>query len=340
MASLPLTHSLPALSLTAVRQLLLSRRLTSVDLLSFCHNRAKLGEAPPYSLNAFTHLPSFESLLPQAVAADCRYDKQHRYGSHHRYDNQHEIGFPLSGIDGIPISLKANISWKGVVTDCSSSILKGYTPPFDSDVALRIIKGGGIIIGQVNMDEFGMGSACGNGVHGLTFNSRVYNPLAAINPLDEMDARSADIISVLPRLSPGGSSGGSASSVAFRSSFASIGTDTGGSIRLPAAWSGLTGFKPTYGRVSRHGVVAYASSLDTVGVIAQSPLDCGIVMDVISGHSEKDMSSIRNAGNAGNEGTNCDNNKQSTPNPSNKHATTNAPLTGLTVGLPSGKKCC
>jgi aspartyl-tRNA(Asn)/glutamyl-tRNA(Gln) amidotransferase subunit A len=155
-------------------------------------------------------------------------------------------------------------------------LINSYSPPFHADAVSKLIDAGAIIIGQTNMDEFGMGSLNRNSANGPAINGHPF--------------RSSDSADT-PRLSPGGSSGGSASSVSFRSSFAALGTDTGGSVRLPAAWCGVTGFKPGYGKISRHGVIAYASSLDTVGILAATPEDCKLIYDICKGGSELDSTS-------------------------------------------------
>ncbi|GMI04623.1 hypothetical protein TrRE_jg7651 [Triparma retinervis] len=147
-------------------------------------------------------------------------------------------------------------------------MLESYTPSFSADVVEALKAGGAILVGQTNMDEFGMGSATTNSAMG-----------PSINPLPHLHPPSSSTSSP-PNLTPGGSSGGSASSVAWRSSFASIGSDTGGSVRLPAAHTNTTGFKPTYGSISRFGLIPYASSLDTVGLITPTPSDAKLLFDM------------------------------------------------------------
>jgi len=171
-------------------------------------------------------------------------------------------------LTGVPIGLKDIFVTRGVTTTCASKILEGFVPTFDGTVVERLRRAGAVLVGKLNMDEFAMGSSCENS--GLA---------ATRNPWK------------LSRV-PGGSSGGSASSVAARQVAGSFGTDTGGSIRLPASYCGVTGIKPTYGRVSRFGVIAFASSLDQVGPLATSARGAALLLQAVAGKDPRDSTSI------------------------------------------------
>jgi aspartyl-tRNA(Asn)/glutamyl-tRNA(Gln) amidotransferase subunit A len=173
-----------------------------------------------------------------------------------------------SPLDGIPIALKDNLAHAGEKVGCASKILQGYESPFDATAVARLREAGAVVVARTNMDEFAMGSSTENSAYGT---SR--------NPWD-------------PERSPGGSSGGSAVAVAAGIVPFALGSDTGGSIRQPAAFTGVVGMKPTYGRVSRFGLVAFASSLDQIGPIAHTAADCASVLDVISGHDPRDSTSL------------------------------------------------
>ena len=176
-----------------------------------------------------------------------------------------ELAGPLAGV---PVAIKDNMCIDGMLTTCSSKILYNFKPTFTAEAVVQLQKAGAVIVGKTNMDEFAMGSTTETSYFGVTK-----------NPWD------------LERV-PGGSSGGSAASVSAEEVPYALGSDTGGSIRQPAAFCGVTGIKPTYGRVSRYGLIAYGSSLDQIGPLAKDVTDCATVLEVISTHDKKDSTSV------------------------------------------------
>src|SRR5919108_2725515 len=193
-----------------------------------------------------------ESALAQAAAADKRLKKEN----------------DLEPLLGIPIAVKDNFLTLGVRTTCASRILENFIPPYDSTAVGKIRSAGAVITGKTNLDEFAMGSSAVNSAFFPTRNPWNTNRV------------------------PGGSSGGSAAAVAADQCIAALGTDTGGPIRQPAACCGIVGLKPTYGRVSRYGIIAFASSMDQVGPMTKDVRDSALLLEAIAGHDPADSTSV------------------------------------------------
>ena len=208
-------------------------------------------------------------------------------------DRRRMAGEPMGALAGVPLGLKDILLTRGLQSTCASRILNGFTPPFDATVVSRLRAADAVFMGKLNLDEFAMGSS--------TENSGFQ---ATANPWN------------LAR-TPGGSSGGSAAAVAARLCLGALGTDTGGSIRQPASFCGVVGLKPTYGRVSRFGVIAFASSLDQVGPLGRTVRDTARLYDVIAGHDPRDATSVTQA-----------------VEPAGPTLAKNGRLDGVTIGIP------
>ncbi len=206
-------------------------------------------------------------------------------------DAKRKAGQPVGPLAGVPVAVKDVLCTRGAPTTCSSRMLANFVPPYDAHAVERLRAADAVLIGKTNMDEFAMGSSTENSATGVTR-----------NPWD------------VTRI-PGGSSGGSAAAVAAGETPLSLGTDTGGSIRQPAALCGVVGLKPTYGRVSRYGLIAFASSLDQIGPFAQTVGDAALLLEAVAGHDPRDSTSVDR------------------PVPAYSR-TVNEPLKGLRVGVP------
>ncbi len=216
---------------------------------------------------AEAHLGRIEA-VDEKVHAFLHVDREGALAQARRVDEKRAAGEPLGPLAGVPVALKDLFTTRGVPTTCGSKILEGWIPPYDATVTRRLRAADMVIVGKTNMDEFAMGSSTENSAYGPTG-----------NPWD------------LTRI-PGGSGGGSAASVASYQVPLAIGTDTGGSIRQPAAVTGTVGVKPTYGGVSRYGMIAFSSSLDQGGPCARTVLDAALLHEAIAGHDPMDSTSV------------------------------------------------
>lgn len=196
-------------------------------------------------------------------------DKEGAYKQADAVQEKIDKGELTGALAGVPVAIKDNMCTKGVLTTCSSKILENYIPTYTASAVQNLTDAGCVIIGKTNMDEFAMGSTTETSYYGVTRNP--HNP-------DHV---------------PGGSSGGSAAAVALNECFFALGSDTGGSIRQPSAFCGITGMKPTYGAVSRYGLIAYGSSLDQIGPMTKNVTDCAAVLETIASYDKKDSTSMK-----------------------------------------------
>jgi len=269
---------LTQLTLQQSLQALQNGECSSLELTQAALERIDRLEA---DLHAFITLTP-ELALEQAAQADQRRARWKRKGG----------GNALPPLLGLPLAVKDLLCLTGVRCTCGSRLLENFVPPFTATSIERLLAAGMVVIGKTNTDEYAMGSSTENSAYGATRNP--WNP----------------------RHVPGGSSGGSAAAVAARMVAAALGTDTGGSVRQPASFCGITGLKPTYGRVSRYGLVAYGSSLDTVGVLARTAQDVGLVFSQMAGYDRRDATSM------------------DLPLPPLQLEDGNPDLTGLRIGVP------
>ena len=231
-------------------------------------NRHALGSVPPAETvkQAFARASAVRA-GPEGLNALLSTDREAALGAAEEVSRLHREGNQPRPLAGVPVVVKANIATLNMPTSCGSRILEHYVSPFESTVVTRLRTAGAIVMGKTNMDEFAMGSSTENSAFG-----------PARNPLD-------------PTRVPGGSSGGSAACVAAGIVRIALGSETGGSVRQPASFCGVVGIKPTYGRVSRYGLVAFASSLDQVGVFGRTVDDAALGLSVIAGRDRYDSTS-------------------------------------------------
>ena len=196
-------------------------------------------------------------------------DKEKALLEAERVQKEIEAGILTGPLAGVPVAIKDNMCTEGMLTTCSSKILGNFIPAFSAEAVIKLQEAGAVIIGKTNMDEFAMGSTTETSAYGITKNPRNTEHV------------------------PGGSSGGSAAAVAANECYFALGSDTGGSIRQPASYCGVVGMKPTYGTVSRYGLIAYGSSLDQIGPLCKDVTDCATIMEIIAAYDPKDSTSMK-----------------------------------------------
>lgn len=222
-----------------------------------------------------TAVEAMEAVLEQVDQTESEYhcyvtlDREKALARAAETQTKIEAGELTGPLAGVPVAIKDNLCTEGMLTTCSSKILGNFVPTFSAEAVRNLEKAGAVVIGKTNMDEFAMGSTTETSAYGVTRNPRN------------------------PEHVPGGSSGGSAAAVAAGECFFALGSDTGGSIRQPASYCGVVGMKPTYGTVSRYGLIAYGSSLDQIGPLTKTVEDCAVVLEAIASHDEKDSTSVK-----------------------------------------------
>lgn len=222
-----------------------------------------------------TAVKAMEAVLEQVDQTESEYhcyvtlDREKALARAAETQTKIEAGELMGPLAGVPVAIKDNLCTEGMLTTCSSKILENFVPTFSAEAVRNLEKAGAVVIGKTNMDEFAMGSTTETSAYGVTRNPRN------------------------PEHVPGGSSGGSAAAVAAGECFFALGSDTGGSIRQPASYCGVVGMKPTYGTVSRYGLIAYGSSLDQIGPLTKTVEDCAVVLEAIASHDEKDSTSVK-----------------------------------------------
>lgn len=248
------------------------------------------------------HIISKKELLDPSIEAYLHFDPEAILSQAKTVQQKISDGSCASLLAGIPIAVKDNICTKGITTTCASKMLEHFVPPFSASVIDRLESSGMLVAGKCNMDEFAMGSTSET-----SFFAKTKNPWNL-------------------SCAPGGSSGGSAAGVSAGIAYCALGTDTGGSIRLPSSFCGVTGLKPTYGSVSRYGLIAHASSLDQIGPIARNVMDCAAIFDMIQGPDEKDSTCIT---------TRESNHYEKLESFMAQNSQSSRPLKGMRLGIPN-----